>query len=257
MSCCRKSKRPKPEEPLELAVNLEQQSGSLLEGSASPDENGQRPKENEKKRNEKHLLKTIENGNFEQIEEEIKPRSLTNCESSSLLMGMKVSFQLRRLAEKKGADEERFNQLANTAEAFTYCLLDPLRSNKELHEEFGVYVLDHIIDDAIDLDQKKFFTHAAVEEEMKRKFRGRDPEKSGWNWWQLLLFRLFCFWCAFVFLIFPVLFTVFALRNEQRSSRGKERRRKRGEKKEQRSKTGEKRKKCSGKSIPDVHCSLR
>ncbi|KAL9952836.1 hypothetical protein ACROYT_G040149 [Oculina patagonica] len=155
MSCCRKSKRPKPEEPLELAVNLEQQSGSLLEGSASPDENGQRPKENEKKRNEKHLLKTIENGNFEQIEEEIKPRSLTNCESSSLLMGMKVSFQLRRLAEKKGADEERFNQLANTAEAFTYCLLDPLRSNKELHEEFGVYVLDHIIDDAIDLDQKK------------------------------------------------------------------------------------------------------
>ena len=68
-----------------------------------------------------------------------------------------VSFQLRRLADKKGGDEERFNQLANTVEAFTYCLLDPLRSDRQLREEFGCFVLDHIIEDAIDLDQKKVF----------------------------------------------------------------------------------------------------
>ena len=68
-----------------------------------------------------------------------------------------VSFELRKLADKKGADEERFNQLANTLEAFTYCLLDPLRSDEKLREEFGVYVLDPIIDNAIDLDQRKVF----------------------------------------------------------------------------------------------------
>ena len=68
-----------------------------------------------------------------------------------------VSFQLRELADKRGADEEKFNQLANSVEAFTSCLLDPLRSHEEDREEFGVLVLDHIIDDAIDLDQKKVF----------------------------------------------------------------------------------------------------
>ena len=73
------------------------------------------------------------------------------------LFKCQVSCQLRKLADKRGADEERFHHLANTVEAFTYTLLDPLRSNIELREEFGVYVLDHIIDDAIDLDQKKVF----------------------------------------------------------------------------------------------------
>ncbi len=73
------------------------------------------------------------------------------------LFQCQVSFKLRRLADKKGADEERFNQWADTVEAFTYCLLDPLRSNKELREKFGVCVLDPIIDDVIDLDQKKVF----------------------------------------------------------------------------------------------------
>ena len=76
----------------------------------------------------------------------------------------------------------------------------------------------------------QFFTRAAVEDEMKRKFDGRDPKKSGWNWWQLLLFRFFCFWCAFDLLLFPILFTVFSLRKERRSKRGKEPRSRRGEK---------------------------
>ena len=50
-----------------------------------------------------------------------------------------------------------FNQLANSVEAFTSDLLDPLRSNEKLRERFGISVLDNIIDDAIDLDQKKVF----------------------------------------------------------------------------------------------------
>lgn len=74
-----------------------------------------------------------------------------------------VSFQLRTLAGNKGADEERFNQLADTVESFTYCLLDPIRSNKrwreDVREEFGDVVLDHIIDHGTDLDQKKVFVN--------------------------------------------------------------------------------------------------
>lgn len=73
------------------------------------------------------------------------------------LFQCQVSFELRKLADKKGADEEKFNQLATTVEAFINSLLDPLRSDKKLCEEFGEQVLDHIIDDAIDLDQMKVF----------------------------------------------------------------------------------------------------
>lgn len=68
-----------------------------------------------------------------------------------------VSSKLRKLADKKGADKERYNHLANTVDAFTSFLLDPLRSDQVLREEFGALVLDDIIDDAIDLDQKKVF----------------------------------------------------------------------------------------------------
>ena len=82
---------------------------------------------------------------------------LTFVRSALSVFPFQVSFQLRNLADKKGADEEKFNQLANSVEAFTSCLLDPLRSNEERRGEFGVLVLDNIIDDAIDLDQKKVF----------------------------------------------------------------------------------------------------
>ena len=65
------------------------------------DENDQRRKEKKeeeeeerKKKFEKDLLETIINYNdrqdFEDIEKKITPRALANCESSSLLMGMKV-----------------------------------------------------------------------------------------------------------------------------------------------------------------------
>lgn len=58
---------------------------------------------------------------------------------------------------------------------------------------------------------------------MKRKFRGRFPEKGKWKWWHLLLFRFFCVWCAFDMLIFPIFSTVFSLL-EKRGKRKKERR---------------------------------
>ncbi|KAL9952646.1 hypothetical protein ACROYT_G039927 [Oculina patagonica] len=110
-----------------------------------------------KKKNEDDLLEKInvKGGNEKFPFDEITPRALANCESSSLLMSMKVSFQLRNLADRKTADEEKYNQKANSVEAFTYSLLDPLRNETPLRERFGEYVLDYVIEDAIDLEQKK------------------------------------------------------------------------------------------------------
>jgi len=45
--------------------------------------------------------------------------------------------------------------LANSVEEFTYCLLDPLKSDEGWCEQFGDYSLDNIMDDAIELEQKK------------------------------------------------------------------------------------------------------
>ncbi|KAJ7379849.1 hypothetical protein OS493_012598 [Desmophyllum pertusum] len=111
-------------------------------------------KEDEKKIFEIDLLKTIKSGNFEEIENTITPRALQKCDSDTLLLSMKVSFQLRRLADRKGPDEGRFNQLANSVEEFAYCLLDPLRSDLYGREQFGEYYLDFIMDDAIELSKK-------------------------------------------------------------------------------------------------------
>ena len=46
---------------------------------------------------------------------------------------------------------------------------------------------------------------------MTRKFDGRYTKKSSWNWWQLLLFRFFCFWCVVDWCIFPILFGLYSL----------------------------------------------
>lgn len=66
-----------------------------------------------------------------------------------------VNFQLRRLAETKRADIERFNQLANSVEEFTTSFLDPMRDDEGLRKDFGVHLLDEILDDAIEFEQKK------------------------------------------------------------------------------------------------------
>lgn len=66
-----------------------------------------------------------------------------------------VNFELRNLAETKGADIERFNQLANSVEEFTTSILDPMRGDEELRKLFGVELLDEVLDDAIEFEQKK------------------------------------------------------------------------------------------------------
>ncbi|KAJ7358637.1 hypothetical protein OS493_022069 [Desmophyllum pertusum] len=198
----------------------EHENGNLLTELPVCDSDEERKRIEEKKTFENDFLKKIKKGNFEDIENTIKPRAFKKCDSNTLLMSMKVSFELRRRADNKGPDEERFNQLANSVEKFTYCLLDPLRSDQEKREQFGENFLDDIVDDAIDLDQKKFFTHPVVHDEMTRKWHGRDEcMKKTWrgrdfkkselgSWLQLLLFR---FWCIFDLVFSPILFSVFSL----------------------------------------------
>ena len=81
------------------------------------------------------------------------------CSSGGLrlpsLFYRQVNFELRNLAEAKGADIERFNQLANSVEEFTTSFLDPMRGDEELRKFFGAYLLDEILDDAIEFEQEK------------------------------------------------------------------------------------------------------
>ena len=65
-----------------------------------------------------------------------------------------MNFELRRLAGKKGPDEEDFTKLANSVDEFTSCLLDPLKSNTEDRHAFG-NSLDYLLDAGIELEQKK------------------------------------------------------------------------------------------------------
>lgn len=48
-----------------------------------------------------------------------------------------------------------FNKLANSVEDFTTCLLNPLQTDQLLRKGFGNFILDDILDDAIELKQKK------------------------------------------------------------------------------------------------------
>ena len=70
------------------------------------------------------------------------------------MFDFQVNFELRRLADSKGPDGKRFSLLANSVEEFTTCLLEPLRSDERGREEFGDG-LDEILEDAIQLEQKK------------------------------------------------------------------------------------------------------
>jgi len=196
----------------------EPESGALLElatpGAANED------RRSKKKKFEDDLLQTIKDGTFEEIEKEVTPKAFKRCESNALVMGMKVSFELRRLADSKGPDEERFNQLATSVEKFTTCLLDPLKANPSKREEFGD-ALDEILDDAIQLKQKKFFTHPVVDAEMRRKWYGRSFMKSEWKRWRLL----FSIWCLFDLMFSLILYafcSLIRIHQERKRKRGKD-----------------------------------
>ena len=67
-----------------------------------------------------------------------------------------VNFELRRLAERKGQDEDNFTKLANSVDEFTNCLLEPLKTDKEARYIFGE-TLDCIVEAGIKRKQKKVY----------------------------------------------------------------------------------------------------
>ena len=70
-------------------------------------------------------------------------------------IGSQVNYKLHQLAETIGPDAGRFKRLANSVEEFTYCLLDPLKTDSGWCKQFGDYSLDEILNDAIEFKQKK------------------------------------------------------------------------------------------------------
>lgn len=160
--------------------------------------------DNDRERNEELLMKLLSKRNsFDAIKKKITPKALTKCSSNSLLMGMKVNYRLRSLAKSKGSEGEMFNKFANSVEGFTTHLLDPMQSNQNQRFGFGNFILDDILDDAIDLEQKKFFTHPVVHSEMTRKWRGRllmTINTGKWTWFFLHI------WCLFEMVLAPITF---------------------------------------------------
>ena len=65
-----------------------------------------------------------------------------------------VTFKLRRLADKKGPDEEDFNKLAASLDEFISRLFDPLKSGGRLRDVFLSDSIDNVIDAAIGFKQK-------------------------------------------------------------------------------------------------------
>ncbi|XP_068731483.1 short transient receptor potential channel 6-like isoform X2 [Montipora capricornis] len=125
------------------------------------------------------MMEKIDGGNFDEIEKIITPRNFQKCEPNYLRVAMEVIFRLRKKGNSKGPDYDRFNQLADSVEKFIYHLLDPMKpeTKKKDREQFGEFILDYIMGDAVDCQQKKFFTHPVVHEEMQRKWYGRKGDE--------------------------------------------------------------------------------
>ena len=64
-----------------------------------------------------------------------------------------MSSKLRTLAKEKGPLAEEFAKMANSVDAFTSCLLDPLKFNREASDVLRD-CLDELMDAGIDMEQK-------------------------------------------------------------------------------------------------------
>ncbi|KAJ7393122.1 hypothetical protein OS493_008421 [Desmophyllum pertusum] len=186
---------------------LERRKLELIENNQKKNQRNQNDIETDRKLNEEYLMKKLLSKkncfDIDTIEKKITPKSLTKCVSNSLLMGMKVNYRLRNLAKSKGSEGQMFDKLANSVEDFTTRLLDPMQSNQMQREGFGYFILDYILDDAIELEQKMFFTHPVVDSEMNRKWRGRFLMKKGLSKWTWFFLHV---WCLFDMVLAPIAF---------------------------------------------------
>ncbi|XP_068737189.1 uncharacterized protein [Montipora capricornis] len=164
----------------------------------------------EREEQESRLMDTIVTGDVEEITDRLNPRALTKCKNNILYMAMKASSELRRRADKKEQDEEEFTKLANSVDEFSCSLLNPLKSDIEFCHTFADS-LDQVIDDAIEMEQKKILAHPVLHGLMNDKWFGefRTLKRSSWlsiKYWKWCLLNI---WCVFDVLLFPILFVLF------------------------------------------------
>jgi len=108
---------------------------------------------------------------------------------------------------------------------FSCSLLNPLKSDMEFRHAFADS-LDHVMDAAIEMEQKKTLAHPVLHRLMNNKWFGefRTLKRSSslsiqyWKWCFLNI------WCVIDVLLFPVLFVLFYIihicRNRARRKRG-------------------------------------
>ncbi|XP_068737190.1 uncharacterized protein [Montipora capricornis] len=191
----------------------ESESGiNLQEFSNNDQDEAKKKKAKEKEEREKQesrLMGTIETGDVEEMTERLNPRVLTKCKNNTLYMAMKASSELRRRADKKEQDEEEFTKLADSVDEFSCSLLNPLKSDMGFRHTFADS-LDQVIDDAIEMEQKKILAHPVLHGLMNNKWFGefRTLKRSSWlsiKYWKWCLLNI---WCVFDVLLFPFLFVL-------------------------------------------------
>ncbi|XP_068706228.1 uncharacterized protein [Montipora foliosa] len=176
----------------------ESESGINLQELSNNDQDEAKEKEEQESR----LMKMIKTGDVEDITDRLNPQVLTKCKNNTLYVAMKASSELRRRADKKEQDEEEFTKLANSVDEFSCSLLNPLKSDIEFRHTFADS-LDQVIDDAIEMDQKKILAHPVLRGLMNNKWFGEFRTLKYWKWCLLNI------WCVFDVLLFPVLFVLF------------------------------------------------
>lgn len=70
-------------------------------------------------------------------------------------ISLQMNFELCRLANKKGPDEEEFTKLAGSLDEFIFCLFDPLKTGGRIRDVFLKASIDHVMDAAIEFKQMK------------------------------------------------------------------------------------------------------
>ncbi|KAL9984516.1 hypothetical protein ACROYT_G006819 [Oculina patagonica] len=192
----------------DIEEELDDLSGNRQEGDTTYSESDRL----KRRAFENSLTETIRSGNFFQISKNITPKAFTKCEKNALLISMQVSYELRRLADRGLPNVEDETKLATSVEEFTNCLIDPLKSDFECRSQFKD-CFDDVMETAIELGQKKFFTHPVIDNLKNYKWYGELGEMwtpsylsiRRWKWMFLDL------WCLFDLVLFPFVFTVLYL----------------------------------------------
>ena len=70
-------------------------------------------------------------------------------------ISLQINFELCRLANKKGPDEEEFTKLSSSLDEFISCLLDPLKTGGRIRDVFLKASIDDFMDAAIEFKQMK------------------------------------------------------------------------------------------------------